>query len=85
VVEPLSLVGFADFPNEANQQSILAEMSSSAEAYLSDIAARHAWEGVDVSYKVTRGDPASLILDEVDGETDILIAMSTHGRSEISR
>jgi hypothetical protein len=40
--------------------------------------------GIVVSTAVAHGDPASGILAAVEGHSDTLIAMSTHGRSGIA-
>lgn len=41
--------------------------------------------GVSVSYSTPEGDPASKILEEAEKDKDTLIAISTHGRSGITR
>ena len=84
VIEPLPLAGLPDPAYESCRQLILAELNEDAEAYLTGVAARLAWQGIDVSAKVVHGDPASLVLKAVEGQRDVLIAMSTHGRSGIT-
>ena len=56
-----------------------------ATEYLSKVAARLSEEGFRVRPKIVEGFPANRILDVARRERATLIAMSTHGRTGISR
>ena len=56
-----------------------------AEAYLAAVAGRLAREGVTVKTTVRYGQAAPEIIDHVAFEGADLVAMSTHGRSGLSR
>ncbi len=56
-----------------------------AEAYLATMAERLAREAVSVKTAVRYGQPAAEIIDHVAFERADLVAMSTHGRSGLSR
>jgi nucleotide-binding universal stress UspA family protein len=57
----------------------------SGENYLGDVAERLVKKGINTKYKVTTGDPASIIIEHAIEHKSRLIAMSTHGRSGIAR
>ncbi len=56
-----------------------------AEGYLSQVAGRLAAEGLEVSWEVVEGTAAGEIVDLAHTGSADLIAMSTHGRSGLSR
>ncbi len=67
----------------------LAEMVSvlqnAGEEYLTSVASRLSRKGINVSYKVTIGSPANIIVSYADENAVSIIMMSTHGRSGIAR
>lgn len=58
---------------------------NSANDYLSEKASSLRDEGIETSTKSAEGDPASFIITEAELDPETLIAMSTHGRSGITR
>jgi len=54
-------------------------------AYLEGIAAPLTEDGLAVASTIREGDPAPIIVSEAEKEPDTLIAISTHGRSGITR
>jgi len=62
-----------------------AGTGSEARSYLEGVAASLRKEGVTVSSTVREGDAASCIVTEAGKNPDTLVAMSTHGRSGITR
>jgi nucleotide-binding universal stress UspA family protein len=64
---------------------INVQLKTQAKDYLEGIAAPLRESGLSVCSTVGEGDPASRILEAVEGQRDALIAMSTHGRSGITR
>lgn len=56
-----------------------------AEAYLAIVAQRFAQEGMTIRTVVRYGQPAAEIIDHVAFEGIDLVAMSTHGRSGLTR
>lgn len=63
----------------------LALEREAAQKYVHDLAKRMAGQGAKVHGRVVEGLPASSILECADQEGATLIAMSTHGRSGLSR
>ena len=74
---------------DPTQGRYLDQLSSSfrdqAMDYLEGIAAPLRREGITVTCSANEGNPAELIINESSREADTLVAMSTHGRSGISR
>lgn len=67
-------------------ESLQAKLSEDAEVYLKDIAAKLDGRGVKVwTHVLVEDQPAAAILHEADAQNAGLIAMETHGRSELSR
>lgn len=85
VIEPLPPVGLTDPARDVYRQRILSELHQDAEEYLDGVASDLREQGITVSTTVVHGDPPSLILAEVEGHPDTMIAMSTQGRSGIAR
>lgn len=56
-----------------------------AEAYLATVAQRFGQEGMTIRTVVRYGQPAAEIIDHVAFEGVDLVAMSTHGRSGLTR
>ncbi len=67
-----------------NNELIDAQQAES-QAYLKTVAAKFSEEGVNVNYQVLVGITSEKILEAVSQEKVNLIAMSTHGRTGISR
>ena len=53
--------------------------------YLSKLSGRLQLDGLDASFVTVQGSPCIQIVNLADEEPDTLIAMSTHGRSGVSR
>ncbi len=70
---------------EADAGLPLDHMKASAEEYLRKTTSRLATEGIRVRSKVVEGFPANQILEVAQEEQATLIAMSTHGRTGLSR
>ena len=64
---------------------IVASLSSHAQDYLEHLAAVARHGGLDVSTSVHEGMPAYYIVEEAHKESSTLIAMTTHGRSGVTR
>lgn len=61
------------------------EEKKEASDYLSSLAAAWKSEGIDARSEALEGDPASKIIDFARAQQIDLIAMSTHGRSGLSK
>jgi nucleotide-binding universal stress UspA family protein len=86
LIEPLPAIGLTDPAHEAYRQRYVTELRDEAEAYLTSRAESLRAEGFDVSVNVVYNvDPASGIVSEAEKAEDTLIAMSSHGRSGITR
>jgi nucleotide-binding universal stress UspA family protein len=75
----------ADSAHGLYPHRVAAGMRDRVMDYLKRIGAPLTEEGLTVSFAVHEGDPASLIVSEAETTADTLIAMSTHGRSGITR
>lgn len=64
---------------------INVQLKAQARDYLEEIAVRMRKSGLSVRSTESEGDPVSRILESVEGQRDALVAMSTHGRSGITR
>ena len=64
---------------------LLKSETQVAESYLSALASEWRTRGLSVKWEVIRGEPASGIVDFAQSHDIDLIAMSTHGRSGLSR
>jgi nucleotide-binding universal stress UspA family protein len=60
-------------------------MRDAGESYLKSIAERLSGKDIKVSYEVLTGDPADKIVEYATAKGANLIAMSTHGRTGLSR
>ena len=60
-------------------------MEKEATEYLGEVASTLSDKGVDVDTRVVLGTPASAIADVAHEHDYDIIAMATHGRSDISR
>jgi len=60
-------------------------VNDSAQEYLNDIAKKLTKQGVQTTCKVMNGDSAYRIVEHAEQENASLIAMSTHGRTGITR
>lgn len=85
VVDPVRVVDWADPGSSLFSDEVLAEMDSKAGGYLEKVAQPLRAAGLTVSCQVREGEPASAIVEEVEKEPNSLLAMSTHGRSGITR
>lgn len=84
-LSPMSGGGFGGgldwyYPDQAAERAY-----EEAAAYLDDVAARWARPGVTFSPHIGAGDPAAAIVDLAEEHAVDAIAMSTHGRSGLSR
>ncbi len=70
------------YPADARIQ---AEVEKEATEYLGEVASTLSDKGVDVDTRVVLGTPASAIADVAHEHDYDIIAMATHGRSDISR
>lgn len=61
------------------------QLRKRADMYLAEVRESLADAGVDVSYTVEEGDVASKVIEEGEGTTGTLVAMTTHGRSGVAR
>ena len=64
---------------------VTAEMRATVREYLEKLCASLREDGLTVSSTVQEGDPATHIVDKAEEEPATLVAMTTHGRSGISR
>lgn len=85
VVDPVRVVDWADPGSSLFSDEVLAEMDTKASTYLERVAERLRADGLTVSCQVREGEPAPAIVEEVEEEPRSLLAMSTHGRSGITR
>jgi nucleotide-binding universal stress UspA family protein len=64
--------------------SVMLDMTkASAQDYLQGKAASFQSEGLNVSWEVRRGDPASNLIDSAEQSSSDLIVLATHGKSGI--
>jgi nucleotide-binding universal stress UspA family protein len=84
VFEPV-LPDLVDSAHGVYPHRIATSIGDQAKDYLEKIAAPLRQKGLTVSCSVDEGSPASLIVSEAEREPATLIAMSTHGRSGITR
>lgn len=63
----------------------LEEIRAEARKYLTGVSGRLRQEGLDVSVETVHGNPASAITEMARATDHDMIALSTHGRSGISR
>ena len=68
-----------------NYQPITDTLIKDAEAYLRKIEKRLKGKGFTVESRLQEGNEAQRILEHAEGKDIDLIAMSTHGRSGVSR
>ena len=80
VPDELADTAHGDYPHR-----ISANRSSHAQDYLEQVAGSLRESGINVICTVHEGEPAPLILSASAKKPDTLIAMSTHGRSGITR
>ncbi|MBI2321738.1 MAG: universal stress protein [Chloroflexi bacterium] len=64
---------------------IQAEIEAEARAYLADVSARLAAEGLAVQTQLKTADPAEAIIETAKTGGADLIVMATHGRSGLGR
>jgi nucleotide-binding universal stress UspA family protein len=72
-------------PLRAGQEGLVAEEKASARRYLTELADRFAHVSVGFAPRVDVAEPASGILDRIEATKPSLVAMTTHGRSGVSR
>jgi nucleotide-binding universal stress UspA family protein len=80
----LASPGWGATSNETYQE-IMRENENAVRAYLADIEARLAAEGVRVYTAVRQGPAAAALLDWEAAEHPDLLVMATHGRSGVAR
>jgi nucleotide-binding universal stress UspA family protein len=81
VVEPL----YGEVPPDVPAEVVQEAGVKAAKEYLAKIKAQLSKEGFDVEAKVLTGRPAETISEFAQSNKADLIAVSTHGRSGISR
>jgi nucleotide-binding universal stress UspA family protein len=74
-----SLLGGPDW------KKFVKSMQDAGEDYLKNIAERLSGKGIKSTYDVVTGDPADKIVEYADDKSVSLIAMSTHGRTGLTR
>jgi nucleotide-binding universal stress UspA family protein len=74
-----SLLGGPDW------RKFVKAMHDAGEDYLKNIAERLSDKGIKSTYEVVTGDPADKIVEYADDKKASLIAMSTHGRTGLTR
>jgi nucleotide-binding universal stress UspA family protein len=74
-----SLLGGPDW------RKFVKAMQNAGEEYLKNIAERLSAKGIKSTYDVVTGDPADKIVEYADDNSVSLIAMSTHGRTGLTR
>ena len=84
VFDPVSPV-LADPPHGRYLDQIATSFRNQTQGYLEGVASPLRKDGLPVSSIVHEGNPASLIVRESERESATLVAMSTHGRSGITR
>lgn len=67
----------------AATSAMLDITETSAQDYLQEKATSFQQEGLNASWEVRRGDPASNIIDSAEQSNSDLIVMATHGKSGI--
>jgi nucleotide-binding universal stress UspA family protein len=78
-------LGMMDYPSAAYQELLDAE-EETAGKYLGEIAAKLRGDGVSIAAeKLGRGDAAGAILDLAGVTPNLLVALTTHGRSGVGR
>lgn len=61
------------------------ELEDQGKQYLQKVAASFQADGIETSYQVSQGAVAGVIVDAAEETPDTLVAMTTHGRSGITR
>jgi len=84
VVAPLPLASPLR-PLRTGQERMVEQARAASVQYLGDVAARFDHVDVGFTQHVEVGEPSSRILDRAEEVQPTLIAMSTHGRSGVSR
>ncbi|MFQ6026713.1 MAG: universal stress protein [Dehalococcoidia bacterium] len=84
VIEPVPSE-LSDSAHGAYPHRISASIASHAQDYLEQVAGPLREMGLKVDCDVHEGEPASLILSAAARNPDTLLAMSTHGRTGITR
>ncbi|MBI4340387.1 MAG: universal stress protein [Chloroflexi bacterium] len=83
-IEPVA-AEFSDPAHGVFLDKVVENFLAKAKEYLETVSQPFRQAGVSVSYATHEGDPATKILEEAEKEKDTLIALSTHGRSGITR
>jgi nucleotide-binding universal stress UspA family protein len=68
-----------------NWRKFVKAMQDAGKEYLKNIAERLNAKGIKSAYDVVTGDPADKIVEYADDKSVSLIAMSTHGRTGLTR
>lgn len=84
VIEPVS-PELTDPTHGLYLDRVAESMRTDSEEYLNKVASSLKRDGVAAATQVHEGDPATRILDEAQKDTGDLIAMTTHGRSGVTR
>ncbi|MBI4298543.1 MAG: universal stress protein [Chloroflexi bacterium] len=84
VIEPMQS-SVADPDQIRHLDQVVADLHAKGESYLQGITLSPRDTTEPASLKVVEGDPASQIVGEADKDPNTLLAMSTHGRSGVTR
>ena len=85
VIEPSPSASLMDPAQETCWQRVPSGVDQDAEKYLTGVTSSLTGAGIQVSATVDHGDPASRIMATAEAPPGTLIAMSTHGKSGITR
>jgi len=83
VVDPETLVAFANPAQGRPLDTLVAEIMSRAETYL-EMTAR-SFQGVQVKCSTARGKPEDEVIEKAGADKNTLVVMATHGRSGMQR
>jgi len=83
VVDPETLVAFANPAQGRFLDTLVTETMSRAESYLE--ATARSFQGVQVKCSTARGKPQDEVIEKAGADKNTLVVMATHGRSGIQR
>src|SRR5215471_16300649 len=83
VVDPETLVAFANPAQGRPLDTLVAETMSRTESYLETTA--RSFQGVQVKCSTARGKPEDEVIEKAGADKNTLVVMATHGRSGIQR
>jgi nucleotide-binding universal stress UspA family protein len=83
VVDPETLVAFANPAQGRPLDTLVAESMSRAKSYLE--ATARSFRGVQVKCSTAKGKPEDEVIEKAGADKNTLVVMATHGRSGIQR